>query len=127
MPEFTNPFISMTPDRKLTDSELVRAIRLDLSSEQEAVHLYQSQADATDNILAKKVLTDIADEERVHTGEFLRLIQILLRSEESLLAEGAEEVNIMAGEINSVHTDITEESAPKTGKSIPTVGDLKRQ
>jgi rubrerythrin len=98
MPEFINPFSGLTPARKMTNSELIRALRLDLAAEEEAVNLYQAHADATDNELAKKVLLDIADEERVHAGEFQRLINILLKDEEKLLAEGAEEVDELANE-----------------------------
>ena len=98
MPEFLNPFPGMVPDRKLTLAELIRAIRLDLAAEHEAVHLYMAHADATDHPLAKKVLIDIADEERVHAGEFARLISILTADEDKLLAEGAEEVDEMAGD-----------------------------
>jgi rubrerythrin len=99
MPEFTNPFIGNVPDRKLTKEELIRAIRLDLAAEHEAVHVYMAHADACDDPLAKKVLIDIADEERVHAGEFARLLSILAKDEDDLLAEGAEEVNEMAEEI----------------------------
>ena len=53
MAEFLNPFSCMIPTRKMTDSELVRALRLDLAAEEEAVHLYQAHADATDNELAR--------------------------------------------------------------------------
>jgi rubrerythrin len=98
MPEFLNPFPGMVPDRKLTLAELIRAIRLDLCAEHEAVHLYMAHADATDHPLAKKVLIDIADEERVHVGEFARLISILTADEDKFLKEGAEEVDEMAGD-----------------------------
>ncbi|KPK46424.1 MAG: Rubrerythrin [Dehalococcoidia bacterium SM23_28_2] len=98
MPEFPNPFPGMVPDRKLTLEELVRAIRMDLAAEHEAVHLYMAHADATDHPLAKKVLIDIANEERVHAGEFARLISILTKDEDKFLAEGAEEVDEMAGD-----------------------------
>ncbi len=77
MPEFQNPFSGKIPDRTLTNGELVRALRLDLASEHEAVHTYMAHADATDNPLAKAVLIDIANEERVHAGEFARLLSIL--------------------------------------------------
>ena len=49
MPEFVNPFSGKIPDRPLTQGELVRAIRLDLAAEHEAVHTYMSHAEATDN------------------------------------------------------------------------------
>jgi uncharacterized protein len=41
------------------------------------------------------VLIDIANEERVHAGEFLRLIQILSPDEENYLAKGQAEVDGM--------------------------------
>jgi len=99
MPDFPDPFSGVVPDRKLTLNELVRAIRLNLAAEQEAVSLYQAHADATDNELAKAVLLDIADEEREHAGEFQRLLSILLDDEDELMAHGAEEVNEMAEEL----------------------------
>jgi uncharacterized protein len=93
MPEFVGPFSGKTSDRKMTDSELIRAIRLNIAAEHEAIHLYMAHADATDNKLAKKILIDIADEERVHVGEFQRLLQILTGDEDKFYAEGVEEVN----------------------------------
>ncbi len=99
MPEFVNPFSGKVPDRKLTNEELVRAIRLNLAAEHEAVHLYMAHADATDHPLAKKVLIDIANEERVHAGEFERLLEILTGDEDRWLAEGRGEVDEMAAEL----------------------------
>jgi len=99
MAEFINPFSGVIPDRKLTAREVTRAIRMTLSAEEEAVHLYEALADATDNELAKAVLQDIANEERVHAGEFQRLLNILLPDEEQLLADGAKEVNELAEKI----------------------------
>ena len=101
MPEFVNPFSGKALDRKLTTEELVRAIRLNLAAEHEAVHLYMAHADATDHPLAKKVLIDIANEERVHAGEFSRLLEILTGDEDKWLAEGAEEVDEMAAELSA--------------------------
>ena len=101
MPEFINPFSGKVPDRKLTTEELIRAIRLDLAAEEEAVHLYMAHAEATDHPLAKKVLIDIANEERVHAGEFTRLLEILTGDEDKWLAEGAEEVDEMAAELGT--------------------------
>ena len=48
----------------MTEGELTRALRMCLSAEEEAVHLYEALADATEDALAKKVLKDIADEEK---------------------------------------------------------------
>ncbi|MDY7010119.1 MAG: ferritin family protein [Planctomycetota bacterium] len=95
MAEFLNPFSGMAPGRKLTDRELARAIRLALAAEEEAVHLYEALADASDNPLATKVLQDVADEEKVHAGEFQEVIRILLPNEQQLLRKGADEVQEM--------------------------------
>jgi rubrerythrin len=92
MPEFGSPFNVMASERKLTDSELVRAIRFMISAEYEAIQLYMQLAESTDNKLAKEVLIDIADEERVHAGEFLKLLYQLSPDEEKFYKEGIEEV-----------------------------------
>jgi len=92
MPEFGSPFSGLANDRKLTDAELIRAIRFMVAAEYEAIQLYMQLAESTDNKLAVEVLKDIADEERVHAGEFLRLLRELAPDEEKFYAEGAEEV-----------------------------------
>jgi len=92
MPEFGNSFSGMASTRKLTDSELIRAIRFMVSAEYEAIQLYMQLAESTDNKLAKDVLADIADEERVHAGEFLRLLHELAPDEQKLYDKGVEEV-----------------------------------
>jgi len=92
MPEFGSPFSGLASDRKLTHEELVRAIRFMIAAEYEAIQLYMQLAESTDNELAIDVLKDIADEERVHAGEFLRLLHEIAPDEKKFYAEGAEEV-----------------------------------
>jgi rubrerythrin len=92
MPEFGSPFEGLANKRKLTEAELIRAIRFLVAAEYEAVQLYMQLAESTDNELAIEVLKDIADEERVHAGEFLRLLKELAPDEEQFYAEGAGEV-----------------------------------
>jgi len=101
MPEFGNPFSGTARDRKLTPEELIRAIRFMIAAEYEAIQLYMQLAESTDNKLAIKVLKDIADEERVHAGEFLRLLKELAPDEEKFYAEGAEEVEEEIGKLKS--------------------------
>lgn len=95
MPDFGTPFAGLANDRKLTHEELVRAIRFMVSAEYEAVQLYMQLAESTDDKLAIEVLKDIADEERVHAGEFLRLLHYLAPDEKKFYDEGAEEVEEM--------------------------------
>jgi rubrerythrin len=92
MPDFGSPFSGLANERKLTDAELVRAIRFMVAAEYEATQMYMQLAESTDNKLAVNVLRDIADEERVHAGEFLRLLQEISPDEEKFYANGAKEV-----------------------------------
>ena len=63
-----------------------------VAAEYEATQLYMQLAESTDNKLAIEVLKDIADEELVHAGEFLRLLYQLAPDEQKLYAKGAKEV-----------------------------------
>lgn len=92
MPDFGTPFSGLANNRKLTTAELIRAIRFSVSSEYEAIQLYMQLAESTDNKLAIEVLKDVADEERVHAGEFLRLLSEIAPDEEDFYGEGAQEV-----------------------------------
>ncbi|MGI5854403.1 MAG: ferritin family protein [Bacillota bacterium] len=92
MPDFGHPFSGLARDKKISDEELVRAIRFMIAAEYEAVQIYMQLAESTDNKLAIAVLKDIADEEKVHAGEFLRLLKELDPDEEKFYAKGAEEV-----------------------------------
>jgi rubrerythrin len=92
MPEFGSPFSGLANKKKLTDEELVRAIRFMVAAEYEAIQLYMQLAESTDNNLAVAVLKDIADEERVHAGEFLRLLYELAPDEKKFYAKGEKEV-----------------------------------
>ena len=92
MPVFGSPFSGLVNKRKLTKEELIRTIRFAVASEIEAAQVYMQIAESIDNKLAGKVLKDVADEERVHIGEFLRLLSELAPDEEKFYANGAKEV-----------------------------------
>jgi rubrerythrin len=92
MPEFGSPFSVLAKERKLTEAELIRAIRFMVAAEYEAIQLYMQLAESIDNEVAIEVLKDIADEERVHAGEFLKLLHYLDPDEQKYYDEGYEEV-----------------------------------
>ncbi|HLT30165.1 MAG TPA: ferritin family protein [Myxococcaceae bacterium] len=94
MPQ-TPPFTHLTPDRKLTDSELARVIRLSLESEMDAINLYASYIDATDNVAAKRILDHVMDEEREHAALFWQLIMMLDPSQAGHHAEAAEKFRLI--------------------------------
>ena len=98
MPDFGSPFSGVANHKKLTASELIRAIRFLVAAEYEATQMYVQLAESTDHPLAIKVLKDIADEELVHAGEFLRLLHELAPDEAALYAKGAREVEDIIGQ-----------------------------
>ena len=122
MPEFATAFSGMNSDRKLTHGELVRAIRLMVADEYEAIQVYTQLAESIDNELAREVLLDIADEERVHAGEFLRLLQELAPDEAGLYAQGAAEVE---AEIAKVSAGKAAPVAAGKKNEPATIGSLK--
>lgn len=99
MPEFAGPFSGLSLNRKLSREELIRTIRFSIAAEYEAVQLYMQIAEATDDRLAAAVLKDVADEERVHAGEFLRLLKALAPEEEKFYTEGTKEVEEIMGKV----------------------------
>ena len=95
MPEFSNPFAGVAYGRKLTKEELIRSVRFNVAAEYEAVQQYLQLRDSTDDKVAKAVLEDIAEEELVHAGEFLRLLKYLSPEEEKSYQKGYKEVEEM--------------------------------
>jgi rubrerythrin len=63
-----------------------------VAAEYEAVQMYVQLAESTDNEIAIAVLREIADEELVHAGEFLKLLHHLAPEEAALYEKGAREV-----------------------------------
>jgi Mn-containing catalase len=99
MPTFGSPFSGLANNKKLTKDELIRAVRFTVAAEFEATQLYMQLAESTDNKLAVKVLKAVAEEERVHIGEFLKLLHELAPDEEKFYTKGAKEVEDMIKKI----------------------------
>jgi len=91
MPQFVNPFSGNNIGRVLTKDELLRALRFSVAAEYEAVQNYTQMADSCDDPGVKKTLQDIANEEIVHAGEFLSLIERLNPDEAKLYKQGEKE------------------------------------
>jgi rubrerythrin len=92
MPQFGTALSGLASPKKLNREELIRAIRFMVAAEYEATQLYMQLAESTDNQMVVEVLKDIANDEIVHAGEFLRLLKELAPEEEKLYARGAQEV-----------------------------------
>lgn len=83
------------PGKSLNNRELARAIRLSISAEHDAVHLYELIADATTDIFVRRVMQDVADEEKTHVGEFEKLLSVIDVKDSEFLEEGRVEVEEM--------------------------------
>lgn len=120
MPTFANPF-SGNVDRKMTNAELMQALRLDIAGELEAIYLYESHYLATDDPIAKKVLADIRDEEKAHMGELITLMRYLDPTETEHFLDGE-------GEVNEMLEDLSIRPKPIKTNDVPglTVGDLSK-
>lgn len=76
-------------DKSNIDKEILRA---GMIAELDAVSFYEQMADLTENENLKKVLLDIAKEEKTHVGEFEALLFKLDKEQEEETAEGREEI-----------------------------------
>ncbi|ALU14187.1 hypothetical protein ACH52_1403 [Eubacterium limosum] len=118
MPAFGDPFAGNV-ERKMTKKELAQAIRLDLAGELEAIYLYDAHVQATDNVVAKKVLADIRDEEKAHIGELTTLMRYLDPEEAKLFEDGAKEVHEMMEDLG-IPTESSDTQSPEGA----TIGSL---
>jgi rubrerythrin len=83
---------------KITKENLDREIlRAGIIAELDAINLYEQMAALVSSTDIKKVLLDVAKEEKEHVGEFLTLLLQLDKEQEKELEEGREEVNELLG------------------------------
>lgn len=71
------------------DKEILRSA---IIAELDAINLYEQMADMTRNRNIRKVLLDIAREEKTHVGEFQTLLLIEDKEQVQELEEGKKEV-----------------------------------
>ena len=88
---FSNPFVGNI-ERMITNDELIQALYLDLAGEIEAIFTYTAHIIATNNEVAKNVLTSIRNEELAHVGELMTLLQYLNPNAVSHFFDGRQEV-----------------------------------
>ena len=71
------------------DKEILRA---GIIAELDAINLYEQMAAMTENADIKRILLDIAKEEKTHLGEFQALLLARDKEQEKELQEGKREV-----------------------------------
>lgn len=84
----------MLAEQPKTDKEI---LRLGIIAELDAINLYEQLAIKTKDNKIKKVLLDIAKEEKTHTGEFQALLLKLDKEQVKELKEGEKEVKELTG------------------------------
>ena len=84
---------------EVTEEELDREIvRVGIIAELDAINLYEQLAALATNEGIRKVLLDIAKEEKTHMGEFQTLLLQIDQEQAEELEEGREEVEELLGE-----------------------------
>jgi rubrerythrin len=68
-------------------------LRAGVIAELDAINLYEQMAAMTENENIKRMLLDIAKEEKTHVGEFQALLLINDKEQEKELEEGKKEVD----------------------------------
>lgn len=87
-------FISIADIDKLEGDEMDKqALRLSIIAEQDAVNLYRFIASKTQNLDVRKVMNHVAQEEKVHVGEFETVLKKLDPEYEPSVEEGEKEAN----------------------------------
>lgn len=87
MVQFGDPFVGNVPKR-LSQAELLQALRVDLAGELEAIVGYEAHAQSTDDQRVKQILYSIRDEEIQHTEMLTKLIELLDPNTASLHQKG---------------------------------------
>ncbi|MDI6800764.1 MAG: ferritin family protein [Thermodesulfovibrionales bacterium] len=72
-------------------------LRTGIIAELDAINLYKQMAALTTNKNIRKILLDIAKEEKTHTGEFQALLLSLDKEQKKEMEEGKKEVKELTG------------------------------
>lgn len=96
--------LSKTPIEldKVPQSDLDKQIlRIGIIAELDAINFYEQLAVMTQNRDLKKLMLDVAREEKTHIGEFQALLTNLDPEQEQELTKGKQEVTALIGQTNT--------------------------
>lgn len=97
----TSPFNIKISKEKLSQEELISAVRQSIIAEQDAIILYETYINSTDNEKFKQVFEHVVEEEKHHLGEFQELLERLSGPEEKEeMDKGREETAEEFGEVD---------------------------
>lgn len=117
-----NEMMSSIPAEKGVKSD-AQALRVAIISELDAISLYEQLAEIAQDETLKKVLLDVAIEERTHVSEFETMLLKLDPEQEKEMKVGEKEVADLGGE----STDMKEANERIYGKSqLQKLNEMKR-
>lgn len=93
MASLPNKHSKISPKRR--DMQILRAA---IIAEYDAVNLYEQFAEAATNPDLKKLMLEVANEEKVHVGEFEEMLERLDPEHEDNVEEGEDEVKELLGD-----------------------------
>ena len=99
MPNFSTPFGVKKCDKKLTPEEVIRAIRFSIASEYEAIQIYEEIIESVNCQKTIQVLNEIIEDEKIHVGNFLHLLNDLSTNEMEAYKEGCKEAELIIKDI----------------------------
>ncbi|MBI3184085.1 MAG: ferritin [Myxococcales bacterium] len=115
MPQ-TPPFHFLQPGRKLTDSELANAMRLDIEAELDAINLYTAHLEATDSEEAKAILRYVIAEEQEHAALFTELVHRLDPGQRERNRQGSGKYALVAS--GATHEQLKASKGPTVGLTV---------
>ena len=92
MKKITNETMAPFPDGKTKDVD-IQALRLSIISELDAISLYEKLAEIVQDKKIKKILLDVAKEEKTHVSEFETLLSMYDKEQSIENKNGKKEVS----------------------------------
>lgn len=89
MSKYLNPFV--IDDEKLDNDQLASALRGMIAEEYDAIQLYSQLIEATKNTVVQDSLKEIIREEKIHAGEFTKLLYLVSPQDQILMEKGIRE------------------------------------
>lgn len=91
MPGFATINNVYSPSQKMSDVEVLRAIKFAIASEFEAIQIYQQIMENTHNKDVHAVLSDITADEKHHVGALSKLLEVLSPEDNQEYQHGVQE------------------------------------
>lgn len=91
MSDFAKVSCVLKLDKKLNPVEMLRAIKFAITSEFEAIQIYQQIMESTDDKRIINVLKEITEDEKKHAGGLYKLLEFLSPTDNEIYQAGYEE------------------------------------